>query len=45
MSEAYDRTYDNLISINIPIIFVQHDQGKYVSTSHFWAKSNLIKVK
>jgi hypothetical protein len=45
MSEAYNRAYDNLISINIPIIFVQHEQGKCVSTSHFWAKSEFARLE
>ena len=41
MSEGHDRTYDNLISINILIIFVQHDQGKYVSTSNFFGQNQI----
>lgn len=45
MSEAYNRAYENLISINIPIIFVQHEQGKCVSTSHFWAKSEFGRLE
>jgi hypothetical protein len=45
MSEAYNRAYDNLISINVPIIFIQHEQGKCVSTSHFWAKSEFGRLE
>lgn len=45
MSEAYNRAYDSLISVNIPIIFIQHEQGRCISTSHYRAKTEFGRLE
>lgn len=45
MSEAYNRAYENLISINVPIIFIQHEKGVCISTGHWWAKTEFNRLE